>query len=394
VHNKVMGTQAAELFTEIDKLRAQLLNNVEVITDCQRVDEEISQEILTHIENIILGIVTSLSKGEAPVLTLPNRSSWANVSFDSAIGLQMSSGASVSVIRSDCPSSVTKFAQILKILSVIYRLVQRNSYATKRDIYYNNTQLFGSQTAVDSIVDDISCMLKVPRRSLHVLATSKGFIAGDLRYIEEDGTRIDCHSSSAAVAVSSNIGGIKNIVSSAKFVLIVEKDATFQRLLDDDFCTKLSPCIIITGKGMPDVNSRLMVRKLWDTLHIPIFALVDADPHGIEIMCIYKYGSVAMSFEAHSLTVPSVMWLGLLPSDLQRLRVPEDALIPLTKRDESKLGSLLKRPYLTSQPDWQKEMELMQQTRVKAEIQSLAAIAPDFLTSIYLPNKLRYGGWI
>lgn len=39
-----------------------------------------------------------------------------------------------------------------------------------RDIYYNNTQLFGSQTTVDSIVDDISCMLKVPRRSLHVVS--------------------------------------------------------------------------------------------------------------------------------------------------------------------------------------------------------------------------------
>lgn len=94
-------------------------------------------------------------------------------------------------------------AQFLKILSVIYRLVQSNTYATKRsfiinqqvtkftfvlyryawisdyffphvivcfhrDIYYNNTQLFGSQKAVDSIVDDISCMLRVPRRSLHV----------------------------------------------------------------------------------------------------------------------------------------------------------------------------------------------------------------------------------
>ncbi|XP_040009160.1 meiotic recombination protein SPO11 isoform X3 [Xiphias gladius] len=388
-----MGSRAAEPFSEIDRLRAQLLNNGEVLTDGRRVEEEISgREILTRIENIILGIVTSLSKDEAPVLALPNRSSWANVSFDSAIGLQMSSGSSVSTIRSDCPSSVTKFAQILKILSVIFRLVQSNSYATKRDIYYNNTQLFGSQTTVDSIVDDISCMLKVPRRSLHVFASSKGLIAGDLRYMEEDGTRIDCHSSSAAVAVSSNIGGIR--ISSAKFVMIVEKDATFQRLLDDDFCTKLCPCIIITGKGVPDVNSRLMVRKLWDTLHIPIFALVDADPHGIEIMCIYKYGSVAMSFEARSLTVPSVMWLGLLPSDLQRLRVPEDALIPLTKRDESKLSSLLKRPYLTSQPDWQKEMELMQQTRVKAEIQSLAAMAPDFLTSIYLPNKLHYGGWV
>ncbi|XP_034551728.1 meiotic recombination protein SPO11 isoform X1 [Notolabrus celidotus] len=391
----MMGSFIAELYSEIDKLRAQLLHNVELMSDRQWMIEEISdREILTRIENVILGIVTSLSKDEAPVLALPNRSSWANISFDSAVGLQMSSGSSVTTIRSDCSSSITKFAQILKILAAIYRLVQSNSYSTKRDIYYNNPQLFVSQRTVDSIVDDISCMLKVPRRSLHVLASSKGLISGDLSYLEEDGTRVDCRSSSAAVAVSSNIGGIKNIVSSAKFVMIVEKDATFQRLLDNDFCTKLAPCIIITGKGMPDVNSRLMVRKLWDTLHIPIFALVDADPHGMEIMCVYKYGSVAMSFEAHSLTVPSVMWLGLLPSDLQRLRVPEDALIPLTKRDQSKLNSLLERPYLSSQSDWQKEMELMQQSKVKAEIQSLDAIAPDFLTSIYLPNKLRYGGWV
>uniref|UniRef100_A0A674F0S9 DNA topoisomerase (ATP-hydrolyzing) n=1 Tax=Salmo trutta TaxID=8032 RepID=A0A674F0S9_SALTR len=257
----------------------------------------------------------------------------------------MTSGSSVTTVRSNCSSSVTKFGHILKVLSIIYKLVQSNVYATKRDIYYNDTQLFGSQRTVDSIVDDISCMLKVPRRRLHVLATSKGFISGDLCYLEEDSTKVDCHSNS-------------------------------------------------TGKGVPDVNSRLMVRKLWDTLHIPIFALVDADPYGIEIMCIYKYGSVAMSFEAHSLTVPSVMWLGLLPSDLQRLRVPEDALIPLTQRDQNKLTSLLKRPYLACQPAWQREMEIMQQNKVKAEIQSLASIAPDFLSRVYLPNKLRYGGWI
>ncbi|XP_037539902.1 meiotic recombination protein SPO11 [Nematolebias whitei] len=392
-----MASCGEELFCEIDKLRVRLLSSVGDMTEShpEAAEGEISQgETLSRIESVILGVVTSLSNNEAPVLVLPNRSSWANVSFDSAIGLQMNSEHSVISIRSDCPSSATKFAQILKILSVVYKLVQSNSYATKRDIYYNDTRLFASQTSVDRIIDDISCMLKIPRRSLHVFATSKGLISGELCYLEEDGTRIDCRSSSAAIPVSSNISGIRNIVSSAKFVLIVEKDATFQRLLDDDFCTKMSPCIIITGKGVPDVNSRLMVRKLWDTLHIPTFALVDADPHGIEIMCVYKYGSVAMSFEAHSLTVPSVMWLGLLPSDLQRLRVPEESLIPLTKRDESKLNSLLKRSYLTNQPEWQKELELMQQSKVKAEIQSLAAIDPDFLTNIYLPNKLLYGGWV
>uniref|UniRef100_A0A3P9MIV8 DNA topoisomerase (ATP-hydrolyzing) n=1 Tax=Oryzias latipes TaxID=8090 RepID=A0A3P9MIV8_ORYLA len=352
-----MESGSTQFFFLIDKLRIQLLNSIESATEKDYFQEEISP-------------------------------------FDSGVGLQMSSGHSVTTVKSNCLASVTKFAQILKILSVIYRLVQSNSYATKRDVYYNNTQLFGSQRSVDTIVDDISCMLKVSRRALHVMATSKGLIAGDLCYLEEDGTRIDCRSSSAAVSVSSNVSGIRNIVSSAKFVMIVEKDATFQRLLNDNFCRKLSPCIMITGKGVPDVNSRLMVKKLWDTLQIPIFALVDADPHGFEIMCIYKYGSVAMSFEAHSLTVPSVMWLGLLPSDLQRLMVPKHSLLPLTRRDENKLNSLLKRPYFASQPQWQKEMELMQQSKVKAEIQSLADIAPDFLSSIYLPNKLRYGGWL
>ncbi|MEJ1279170.1 ribonucleic acid export 1 [Cricetulus griseus] len=61
-----------------------------------------------------------------------------------------------------------------------------------RDIFYTNSQLFGNQASVDNIIDDISCMLKVPRRSLHVLSTSKGLIAGNLRYVEEDGTRVQC----------------------------------------------------------------------------------------------------------------------------------------------------------------------------------------------------------
>lgn len=39
-----------------------------------------------------------------------------------------------------------------------------------------------------------------------------------------------------------------------------------------------------------------------------------------------------------------------------RLRVPADSLIPLTKTDESKLSSLLRRPYLTQQPNWKNEV--------------------------------------
>eukprot|EP00071_Canis_lupus_P031345 XP_022264902.1 meiotic recombination protein SPO11 isoform X13 [Canis lupus familiaris] len=235
-----------------------------------------SSEVLASIESVIQDIITSVARNEAPAFTIGNRSSWENI----------------------------------------------------KDIYYTDSQLFGNQTVVDNIINDISCMLKVPRMSLHI-----------------------------AVAVPSNIQGIRNLITDAKFLLIVEKDATFQRLLDDNFCNRMSPCIMITGKGVPDLNTRLLVKKLWDTFHIPVFALVDADPHGIEIMCIYKYGSMAMSFEAHNLTVPAIRWLGLLPSDIKRLNIPRDTLIPLTKRDQMKLDSVLKRPYVTCQPFWRKESQ-------------------------------------
>ncbi|XP_038187479.1 meiotic recombination protein SPO11 isoform X4 [Arvicola amphibius] len=310
--------------------------------------------------------------------------------FEDSVGLQMIPQCITRKIKSDSPKSVKKFALILKILSMIYKLVQSNTYATKRDIYYTDSQLFGNQAAVDNIIDDISCMLKVPRRSLHVLSTSKGLIAGNLRYMEEDGTRVQCTCSATATAVPSNIQGIRN----AKFLLIVEKDATFQRLLDDNFCSRMSPCIMVTGKGIPDLNTRLLVKKLWDTFHLPVFTLVDADPHGIEIMCIYKYGSMSMSFEAHSLTVPAIRWLGLLPSDIKRLNIPKDSLIPLTKHDQMKLDSILRRPYISCQPFWRKEMEMMANSKMKAEIQALTFLSSDYLSRVYLPNKLRFGGWI
>ena len=38
---------------------------------------------------------------------------------------------------------------------------------------------------------------------------------------------------------------------------------------------------LFQGKGFPDMNTRLLLRRLWDVFSIPILALVDADPHGM-----------------------------------------------------------------------------------------------------------------
>ena len=44
---------------------------------------------------------------------------------------------------------------------------------------------------------------------------------------------------------------VTDIITDAKFLLIVEKDATFQRLLDDNFCNRMSPCIMVTVCYLP-----------------------------------------------------------------------------------------------------------------------------------------------
>ncbi|NXS11146.1 SPO11 protein, partial [Neodrepanis coruscans] len=353
-----------------------------------------SSEVLEAIENVIQGVLQSLAQKKAPVLTLANRTDWRNIEFKDNVGLQMIPRSTTKQIRSDCPKSAPRFALMLKILSMIYKMVQSNTYATKRDIYYSDPLLFGSQSAVDQIINDISCMLRIPRRSLHILSTTKGFVAGNLSYTEEDGTKVNCTCSSTVGIIKQEHLNRKDLISHAKFMLIVEKDATFQRLLDDDFLNKVSPCIMITGRGVPDLNTRLLVRKLWEAFQIPAFALMDADPHGksVEVHCPFLFQS--MSFEAHQLTVPSMKWLGLLPSDLRRLNISKDALIPFTKQDHNKLASIQKRPYIACQPLWKKELEMMATSKLKAEIQALTSLSQDYLSRVYLPNKLQFGGWV
>ena len=59
---------------------------------------------------------------------------------------------------------------------------------------------------------------------------------------------------------SSLLIAVTDIRSDAQFILVVEKDAAFMRLAEDRFYNSY-PCIIITGKGQPDVATRLFLNS-------------------------------------------------------------------------------------------------------------------------------------
>lgn len=83
------------------------------------------------------------------------------------------------------------------------------------------------------------------------------------------------------------------------------------------------------GKGYPDLVTRSFLHKVHNTRPtIPIYALVDYDPDGVNILKCYKWGSTALEHEEES-KLPSLQWLGIKSRDLHDIsgQVSAEALV-------------------------------------------------------------------
>ncbi len=94
-------------------------------------------------------------------------------------------------------------------------------------------------------------------------------------------------------------------------MLVIEKDAIFQRLNREGFWNKES-CLLITAKGMPDRATRRFVRRLNEEYKLPVFVLTDGDPYGWYIYSVYKSGSIKLSYESDRLATPPRLSLWVL----------------------------------------------------------------------------------
>ncbi|VVC34577.1 Meiotic recombination, Spo11,Topoisomerase 6 subunit A/Spo11, TOPRIM domain,Spo11/DNA topoisomerase VI [Cinara cedri] len=201
-----------------------------------------------------------------------------------------------------------------------------------------------------------------------------------------NGKILDCSKTTEGVQIPQDIFSIENFESKAKYILIIEKNSSFQKAINEGLLKK-NECsfILITGKGYPDINTRLFVKKLSCKLKIQVLALVDANPFGIEIMCVYKYGSNTMIQQNEMLSVPSIKWLGVHPTDIQLLDLPS---IPLNNLDQARLKALLKRSYINSNYTILQQVLILQQLNLKAEIEALTTFTQKYLTEVYILRKI------
>ncbi|KAI7884683.1 DNA topoisomerase IV, alpha subunit [Lichtheimia hyalospora FSU 10163] len=248
-------------------------------------------------------------------------------------------------------ASAKTFARYLRVLEIIHEALVTSVVITKRDIYYRDIALFGTQSVVDKIIDDLSCFYNVPRSNLNVTAASKGLVFGPARIALKNGKVIDCSirgernqelgsDDQGALIPPSN--QVAHMEWDADFLLIVEKEASFRHLVASGFSTMFPTGILITGRGYPDLATRHMVKYMSaQDRTLPILVLVDCDPYGLDIYSVYKWGSQAQAFDSPNLAVPDVQFLGLSMQDRSRFGIPHSAYVPLTIRDRRKAMLIL-----------------------------------------------------
>ncbi|KAH1263822.1 Meiotic recombination protein SPO11-1 [Glycine max] len=373
--------------------------------------------LLTKIKEFTRALLADLTNGRSPLILIDRFRSYCTLSnsnwFDSNpnqspfhLFVSNTNVSQCSFCASDLPcgkelltlrrkSHAHRLAVMLRVMLIVQKLLQENKHSSKRDIYYTYPSVFLDQSVVDQAINDICILMQCSRHNLNVVSAGNGYkmrsqlIMGWIRFSE--GERIfDCISSpNTAHPVPVHVEEVQDIISLAQYILVVEKESVFQRLANDQFCNA-NHCIVITGRGYPDIPTRRFLRLLVENLCLPAYCLVDCDPYGFDILTTYRFGSMQMAYDTKHLRVPEIQWLGAFPSDSERYFVPNQCLLPLTAEDKRKVEAMLLRCYLEREvPQWRLELQLILQRGVKFEIEALSVHALSFLSESYIPSKIE-----
>jgi len=291
---------------------------------------------------------------------------------------------------------VKTFAQTLKMMALSKELIATDDMATKREAYYISKNWgkagFTEQPESDTIMDDVEAMLGVNREQLKFVPEEKGGdIAGRLIVIDRDSRgkklRIDCTKfGSGAYSIPVEVENLK-FESNAKFILAIETAGMFQRLVKYDYWRKKN-CILVSMGGVPTRACRRFIRRLSDTLKVPVYAFVDGDPYGyFNIYRTLKVGSGNAAHLNRYFCVPKVSFLGVTDQDIIDYKLPTH---PLKEVDIKRANDALKNdPFVKHHKAWQATINQMLKMGVRVEQQAFAKHGLDFVVNKYLPDKLK-----
>jgi DNA topoisomerase-6 subunit A len=287
-----------------------------------------------------------------------------------------------------------KFMQSLLIASFCKDIVDENIHASIRDMYYNlkrtigdsNENTFDEQSESDPLIVDLETTIGVLREQLHLLADRKGVVVGNVK-VRDRGDLIDWSKlGSGGWSIPSVVEDIDFESVNADFVLVIEKNAGFERLHEDKIWKKYN-CILMGTGGQAARGTRRLIKRLADEHKLPVYVITDSDSYGWYIYSVIKSGSMALAHASENLGTPSARFIGLTISDIKDYKL-DKSIIKANQQDIKRAKELLDYPWFQNK-EWKKELKLMIDKKIKAEIEALSSRGLKFLSETYLPEKLE-----
>jgi DNA topoisomerase VI, subunit A len=168
-------------------------------------------------------------------------------------------------------------------------------------------------------------------------------------------------------------------------VLIVEKDALWQRLNEDQFWKK-DNCILITPQGQAARGTRRLIRKLAD-MKLPIYVFNDGDAWGWYIYWTIKTGSMNLAYISKDIATPEARFIGVTMSDIEKYEFLKKMTLKATDVDLKRAQEMLQYSWINKHKEWVEELKKVLKTKLKLEQDTLQGPRLTFVDD-YIKDKI------
>ncbi|AAB90299.1 MULTISPECIES: DNA topoisomerase IV subunit A [Archaeoglobus] len=359
--------------------------------------KEIERRCLRALIGIVQNIYDQMKAGQVPELHIATRTKY-NIEFNEESEVWVY-GDRKSVRSAKTVKGAYRILKMTYVIGFLKEQLNLNKSSTLRELYYISegwgAAKFEEQPESDRLVEDLEILTNFQREHFHIRPEEDGAtVIGPLRVREETrrGVReIHCQDDvgEGGYQIPVNVDKIEFVDHDAKFVIAIETGGMRDRLVENGFDEKYD-AIIVHLKGQPARSTRRLLRRLNTELNLPVVVFTDGDPWSYRIFASVAYGSIKSAHLSEYLATPAAQFVGIRPTDIVKYDLPADKL---TEEDIKALNAILTDPRFDSE-FWKKEVNLQLEINKKSEQQALAKYGLDYVTDVYLPERLSELGVI
>ncbi|MFP3215463.1 MAG: DNA topoisomerase IV subunit A [Candidatus Micrarchaeota archaeon] len=356
-----------------------------------------SQDAKAKLEMLGKQIIEDIEYGKNPKFVTIARTR-SNILYDQKSGfLKLGSAKEERTFIN--VAQAKRFMQTMAVAAKCHKFLREGLHTSIRGLFYQlkyslgediDESIFNEQSESNPLIEDLEVALSLKREDMNLNANRKGVLAGRMKVIDRSGgeeVTIDCSKMGrSGWAIPSDVdNNIEFVDVKASYVLVVEKDALWQRLNEDNFWKKEN-AILITPVGQAARGTRRLIRKLAD-MGLPIYVFTDSDAWGWYIYWTIKTGSINLAYIGNDVATPEAKFIGVSLSDLDRYDFLNKLTIKATEIDLKRAQEMLNYEWIKRHKEWVNELERMIKTKKKLEQDALQGPSLTFVDQ-YIKDKI------